>query len=200
MLPSDDHSRIKLARGNGDYINANLIPVEEAGRKYILTQGPLPYTVGHFWAMVWEQSSKAILMLNGLVERGHIKCHQYWPSKLDEPCILEDVNLSTELVYEDEKEHFITRKIILKDLSSQEKREILQFHYTSWPDFGLPESPCSFLQFLFAVRHSGSLDLTQHGPPVVHCSAGIGRSGTLCLVDSCLVLVSIISCHMCLID
>lgn len=187
-----DHSRIKLTRGSEDYINANLIPVDEANRKYILTQGPLPYTVGHFWAMVWEQSSKAILMLNGLVERGYVKCHLYWPTNLNELTLHDDVGLSTELVSEEQSEHFVTRKIILTDLlnPNRPRREILQFHYTSWPDFGLPESPSSFLQFLFAVRQSGALDLTINGPPIVHCSAGIGRSGTLCLVDSCLVLVS----------
>lgn len=173
-----------------DYINANLIPVDEAGRRYILTQGPLPNTVSHFWAMVWEQSSKAILMLNGLVERGWIKCHQYWPTKLNELTIHNDVKLSTVLIDEEQTEHYVTRKINLSDLITGQSREILQFHYTSWPDFGLPESPSSFLQFLFAVRESGSLDLSKCGPPIVHCSAGIGRSGTLCLVDSCLVLVS----------
>ena len=67
-------------------------------------------------------------------------------------------------------------------------REIYHFHYTSWPDFGVPESPASFLNFLFKVRESGSLG-SEHGPPVVHCSAGIGRSGTFSLVDTCLVLV-----------
>lgn len=69
-----------------------------------------------------------------------------------------------------------------------ETREIYHFHYTTWPDFGVPESPASFLHFLFNVRESGSLD-AEHGPSVVHCSAGIGRSGTLALVDTCLVLV-----------
>lgn len=71
---------------------------------------------------------------------------------------------------------------------SQETREILHFHYTTWPDFGVPESPASFLNFLFKVRESGSLS-TEHGPVVVHCSAGIGRSGTFCLADTCLLLV-----------
>lgn len=71
---------------------------------------------------------------------------------------------------------------------TQEAREILHFHYTTWPDFGVPESPASFLNFLFKVRESGSLSL-EHGPIVVHCSAGIGRSGTFCLADTCLLLV-----------
>lgn len=71
---------------------------------------------------------------------------------------------------------------------TQETREILHFHYTTWPDFGVPESPASFLNFLFKVRESGSLN-PEHGPVVVHCSAGIGRSGTFCLADTCLLLV-----------
>lgn len=71
---------------------------------------------------------------------------------------------------------------------TQETREILHFHYTTWPDFGVPESPASFLNFLFKVRESGSLN-PEHGPIVVHCSAGIGRSGTFCLADTCLLLV-----------
>lgn len=107
---------------------------------------------------------------------------------------LDDVDLQISLISEHEKEHYVVRKCLLTDHLSGESREVLQFHYTAWPDFGLPESPASFLEFLFAVRSSGSLDLSQSGPPVVHCSAGIGRSGTLCLVDSCLLLVSSLIC------
>lgn len=76
-------------------------------------------------------------------------------------------------------------------METKESREILHFHYTTWPDFGVPQSPTAFLRFLTDVRQSGALDQNV-GPPVVHCSAGIGRSGTFCLVDTCLVLVSII--------
>lgn len=74
---------------------------------------------------------------------------------------------------------------------------IFHFHYTTWPDFGVPESPASFLNFLFKVRESGCLD-PEHGPAVIHCSAGIGRSGTFSLVDTCLVLVSLFICFVCL--
>ena len=77
----------------------------------------------------------------------------------------------------------------LTNLKTNESREILHFHYTNWPDFCIPQSPDSFLEFLHAVRDSGSLE-EDVGPAVVHCSAGIGRSGTFCLVDTCLVLVS----------
>lgn len=78
-------------------------------------------------------------------------------------------------------------------LQSQQSREVLQFHYTHWPDFDLPKTSDSFLDFLFAVRESGSLDISRNGPAVIHCSAGIGRSGTFVLVDSCLVLVIMIA-------
>ncbi|KAI1285399.1 Tyrosine-protein phosphatase non-receptor type 1 [Halotydeus destructor] len=187
-----DHNRIRLQRGDIDYINASLIPVEEADRAYILTQGPLPHTVAHFWVMIWEQKSKAILMLNGLIERGAIKCHKYWPDPDYSERIashLESLQLSVKLVSQEEKEHYVIRKCLLTDLKSNESREVLQFHYTAWPDFGLPESPASFLEFLTAVRQCGALDKNLHGPPIVHCSAGIGRSGTFCLVDSSLVLI-----------
>lgn len=82
----------------------------------------------------------------------------------------------------------MTRPPCLLPSQTGEKREICHFHYTAWPDFGVPESPASFLNFLFKVRESGGLG-EDHGPAVVHCSAGIGRSGTFSLVDTCVVLV-----------
>ncbi|XP_062057310.1 tyrosine-protein phosphatase non-receptor type 2 isoform X3 [Lepus europaeus] len=137
-----DHSRVKLQNTENDYINASLVDIEEAQRSYVLTQGPLPNTCCHFWLMVWQQKTKAVVMLNRTVEKE----------------------------------------------SSGETRTISHFHYTTWPDFGVPESPASFLNFLFKVRESGSLN-PDHGPAVIHCSAGIGRSGTFSLVDTCLVLM-----------
>ena len=85
-------------------------------------------------------------------------------------------------------DHYTVRKLLLSDAETGESREIEHFHYTTWPDFGVPQCPDTFLEFLGAVRDSGSLDESV-GPPVVHCSAGIGRSGTFVLVDSCLVMV-----------
>lgn len=87
-------------------------------------------------------------------------------------------------------EYFLVVLFICFHFQSGESRMIFHFHYTTWPDFGVPESPASFLNFLFKVRESGSLS-PEHGPAVIHCSAGIGRSGTFSLVDTFLVLVSI---------
>uniref|UniRef100_A0A1Q3F3Z9 protein-tyrosine-phosphatase n=1 Tax=Culex tarsalis TaxID=7177 RepID=A0A1Q3F3Z9_CULTA len=185
-----DHSRIVLKRGNTDYINANLVKMDRADRKYILCQGPLPLTVGHFWLMVWEYNSRAILMLNKLIEKKQIKCHQYWPEKVGEQHRLElpEVQLAVEYVNCVEYKNFCERTFRLTDLESSKTREVVQFHYTTWPDFGIPSSPVAFLQFLKEVRESGALD-PDVGPPIIHCSAGIGRSGTFCLVDCCLVLI-----------
>ncbi|XP_053429599.1 tyrosine-protein phosphatase non-receptor type 1 isoform X1 [Nycticebus coucang] len=183
-----DHSRIKLHQEDNDYINASLIKMEEAQRSYILTQGPLPNTCGHFWEMVWEQKSRGVVMLNRVMEKGSLKCAQYWPQKEEKEMIFEDTNLKLTLISEDIKSYYTVRQLELENLTTQETREILHFHYTTWPDFGVPESPASFLNFLFKVRESGSLD-PEHGPIVVHCSAGIGRSGTFCLADTCLLLM-----------
>ncbi|XP_075898536.1 tyrosine-protein phosphatase non-receptor type 1 [Nelusetta ayraudi] len=184
-----DHSRIRLQLGTNDYINASLITVEEAQRNYILTQGPLPNTCGNFWEMVWEQRSRGVVMLNRVIEKGSIKCAQYWPHREERDAVFEDTNFKLTLVSEDIKSYYTVRQLELENLSTQETREILHFHYTTWPDFGVPESPASFLNFLFKVRESGCLN-ADHGPVVVHCSAGIGRSGTFCLVDTCLLLMS----------
>ncbi|RMB95915.1 hypothetical protein DUI87_28029 [Hirundo rustica rustica] len=117
-----------------------------------------------------------------------VKCAQYWPRKEEKDMFFEDTNLKLTLISEDIKSYYTVRQLELENLTSQETREILHFHYTTWPDFGVPESPASFLNFLFKVRESGSLS-PGHGPVVVHCSAGIGRSGTFCLVDTCLLLM-----------
>ncbi|XP_043463432.1 tyrosine-protein phosphatase non-receptor type 1 isoform X1 [Leptopilina heterotoma] len=185
-----DHTRIELKRGSCDYINANLIEVERANRLYILTQGPLPNTAGHFWLMIWEQESKGIIMLNKVIEKNHVKCHQYWPmgGTSDEEMTFADVNLKVEFISKTNLMNYTTTKLKLTDLESSKSREILHLHYTTWPDFGVPQSPTAFLRFLVDVRQHGVLDQNV-GPPIVHCSAGIGRSGTFCLVDSCLVLI-----------
>uniref|UniRef100_A0A3B4EJZ5 Tyrosine-protein phosphatase non-receptor type n=1 Tax=Pygocentrus nattereri TaxID=42514 RepID=A0A3B4EJZ5_PYGNA len=183
-----DHSRVKLGNTENDYINASLVQMDEAQRSYILTQGPLRTTCGHFWLMIWEQRTKAVIMLNRVMEKGSEKCAQYWPTQEEHEMSFRDTRFVVRLLSEDVKSYYTTRLLELQNANTGERREIYHFHYTTWPDFGVPESPASFLNFLFKVRESGSLG-TDHGPAVVHCSAGIGRSGTFSLVDTCLVLM-----------
>jgi tyrosine-protein phosphatase non-receptor type 1 len=155
---------------------------------FVATSGPLPATVGHFWLTVWQNASKAVLMLNRVLEKGQNKCHQYWPIGTGEIMTFDDVGLKLENVHSVPGDHYTVRKFRLTDIGSNVSRDIEHFHYTTWPDFGVPQCPDTFLEFLTVVRASGSLD-KDVGPPVVHCSAGIGRSGTFVLVDSCLVMV-----------
>ncbi|KPP74555.1 tyrosine-protein phosphatase non-receptor type 2-like, partial [Scleropages formosus] len=183
-----DHSRVKLGNTENDYINASLVVMEEAERSYILTQGPLRNTCGHFWLMIWQQQTKAVIMLNRIIEKGSEKCAQYWPTQEEHEMTFKDTHFLVTLISEEVKSYYTIRVLKLQNMNTEESREIYHFHYTTWPDFGVPESPASFLNFLFKVRESGSLGV-EHGPTVVHCSAGIGRSGTFSLVDTCLVLI-----------
>ncbi|XP_066547255.1 tyrosine-protein phosphatase non-receptor type 2 isoform X2 [Amia ocellicauda] len=183
-----DHSRVKLENSDNDYINASLVVMEEAQRNYILTQGPLRNTCGHFWLMIWDQKSRAVIMLNRVIEKGSEKCAQYWPTNDEQEMYFTDAGFHLTLISEDIKSYYTVRVLGLENTNTGETREIYHFHYTTWPDFGVPESPASFLNFLLKVRESGSLN-AEHGPAVVHCSAGIGRSGTFSLVDTCLLLM-----------
>ncbi|XP_045143914.1 tyrosine-protein phosphatase non-receptor type 2-like [Echinops telfairi] len=184
-----DHSRVKLQDTENDYINASFVVMEEAHRRYILTQGPLPNTRSHFWLMVWQQGTEAIVMLSRLVEQGKEKCVRYWPAKGGPQMLFRETGLSVELLTEEVKPHYTEHRLRLRSLGSGQSRAIAHFHYTTWPDFGVPESPASLLHFLSQVRVSGSLK-GEHGPPVVHCSAGVGRSGTFSFIDICLILMA----------
>lgn len=116
----DDHSRVKLQYGENDYINASLLKVPDAHRAYILTQGPLPHTTCHFWQMVWEQNSKAVLMLNKVIEKNAVKCHQYWPLGLknngEDTMNLEQVGLCVQYVSENATSHYVLRHLRLVHL------------------------------------------------------------------------------------
>jgi len=199
VLPADG-SRVVLNppfKGT-DYINANHVVIPDAKRAYILTQGPLPGTVGHFWTMVWQQKSEAIIMLCKTVEGECVKCAHYWPQNSSrimgtsaEPLkFRENGGLEVRLL-EEEAASADTRIRVLELTAGKEsgggpvtKRIVTQYHFQTWPDFGVPATPDTFLSFLRLV--SRQHPSTSANPNVVHCSAGIGRSGTFCLVDSCL--------------
>jgi len=181
-----DHSRVPLQSvSETNYINASLVTVTQVNRKYILTQGPLPNTVEHFWTMVWEQNSKAVIMLNRVIEKGTLKCHPYWPQDTGDTieCPESGLVVLNESCVPGTHYNLTTLKLTPKE---GESRTVLHFQYTTWPDFGVPTSPDTFLEFLGAVRDSGSMN-PDVGPAIIHCSAGIGRSGSFILVDSCLL-------------
>jgi len=184
-----DHSRVSLSNlQSTDYINASKVvaKIGPVSRSYVLTQGPLEVTAGHYWWMIWEQKSKAVVMLNRVIEKGTVKCYQYWPDSVGETMMFTDVGLKVENVSTLPGQHYNITTLRLSRIEEEESREVLHFHYTTWPDFGVPTCPDTFLEYLGAVRDSGCLS-HDDCPPVVHCSAGIGRSGTFILVDTCLL-------------
>uniref|UniRef100_A0A3B3Y9L6 protein-tyrosine-phosphatase n=1 Tax=Poecilia mexicana TaxID=48701 RepID=A0A3B3Y9L6_9TELE len=110
-----DHSRVKLENADNDYINASLVAVKEAERAYILTQGPLRNTCGHFWLMVWEQCSKAVIMLNRVIEKGSEKCAQYWPTSEELQMSFTDMGFVVRLLSEEDQSHYTIRVLELEN-------------------------------------------------------------------------------------
>ncbi|XP_075208714.1 receptor-type tyrosine-protein phosphatase S [Anomaloglossus baeobatrachus] len=178
-----DHSRVILMPVEGilgsDYINSNYIDGYRKQNAYIATQGPLPDTFGDFWRMVWEQRSATIVMMTRLEEKSRVKCDQYWPSRgadtygMIQVTLLDTIELAT----------FCVRTFSLHKNGSSEKREVRQFQFTAWPDHGVPEYPTPFLAFLRRVKTCNPPDA---GPIVVHCSAGVGRTGCFIVIDAML--------------
>ncbi|KRT83005.1 hypothetical protein AMK59_4108, partial [Oryctes borbonicus] len=189
ISPYDKTRVILKGCPSGDYINANhvnmRIAATELVNNYIATQGPLQNTTEDFWQMVLEQESNLIVMLTTLMERGRPKCHKYWPS-VDET--LTFTNFSVKCVKEDEEDEtgsFVFRSFILTDNENVE-REIKHMQYIAWPDHDVPDSPTQFLDFTNNVREARG---SNTAPVIVHCSAGIGRTGVLVLMETALCLM-----------
>ncbi|XP_078532011.1 receptor-type tyrosine-protein phosphatase delta isoform X11 [Lissotriton helveticus] len=178
-----DHSRVLLAGIEGipgsDYVNSNYIDGYRKQNAYVATQGPLPETFGDFWRMIWEQRSATVVMMTKLEERSRVKCDQYWPSRGTETYALIQVTLLDTV----ELATYCVRTFALYKNGSSEKREVRQFQFTAWPDHGVPEHPTPFLAFLRRVKTCNPSDA---GPMVVHCSAGVGRTGCFIVIDAML--------------
>ena len=183
ILPNDSTRVILTGMDNSDYINANYVQVAKAGTKYIMTQGPLEETSGHFWHMVWQVGSLGIVMLNRLYEREREKCHCYYPPYPGNSLQFGGITVTREDRVGNKD--YVISQFRLTCVSESKSRLLTHFQYTIWPDFGAPESSHSFLTFLSVVRETGVLHNTET-PAVIHCSAGVGRSGTFILIDSCL--------------
>ncbi|XP_023163375.2 tyrosine-protein phosphatase Lar isoform X3 [Drosophila hydei] len=178
-----DHSRVQLPAQEGvlgsDYINANYCDGYRKHNAYVATQGPLQETFADFWRMCWELKTATIVMMTRLEERTRIKCDQYWPSRGTETygqifvTITETQELAT----------YSIRTFQLCRQGFNDRREIKQLQFTAWPDHGVPDHPAPFLQFL---RRCRALTPPESGPVVVHCSAGVGRTGCYIVIDSML--------------
>uniref|UniRef100_A0A3P8P794 protein-tyrosine-phosphatase n=1 Tax=Astatotilapia calliptera TaxID=8154 RepID=A0A3P8P794_ASTCA len=183
ILPYDS-TRVKLSYLEddpcSDYINASYIPGNNYRREYIATQGPLPGTKDDFWRMVWEHGVYNIIMVTQCVEKGRVKCDQYWPADR-EPLYYGD--LVIQMLSESVLPEWTIREFkITSESNCSYPRVLRHFHYTVWPDHGVPESTQSLIQFVRTARDYVDRSPST-GATVVHCSAGVGRTGTFIALD-----------------
>ncbi|XP_042571006.1 tyrosine-protein phosphatase non-receptor type 9-like [Cyprinus carpio] len=192
-----DQTRVRLkARRNerSDYINASFMDGYKQKNAYIGTQGPLEKTYGDFWRMVWEQSVLVIVMTTRTDEGGRRKCGQYWPKEEGGEEVYGHIAVVNHRV--DKHAHYNQTTLELHNTETFEQRQVTHFQFLSWPDYGVPSSALSLIDFLGAVKHqqqwaAQAFSSQWRGHPlglpmVVHCSAGIGRTGTFCALDICL--------------
>uniref|UniRef100_A0A8C9SUF9 protein-tyrosine-phosphatase n=1 Tax=Scleropages formosus TaxID=113540 RepID=A0A8C9SUF9_SCLFO len=183
ILPYDS-TRVKLCCVDddpcSDYINASYIPGNSFRREYIATQGPLPGTKDDFWKMVWEQNVHNIVMVTQCLEKGRVKCDHYWPFDQD-PLYYGD--LIVQMVSESVLSEWTIREFKMCSEDQMNcSRLVRHFHYTVWPDHGVPETTQSLIQFVRTVRDYVNRTAAS-GATVVHCSAGVGRTGTFIALD-----------------
>ncbi|KAI0234921.1 Receptor-type tyrosine-protein phosphatase mu [Lamellibrachia satsuma] len=176
----DDHTRVVLPTDNGpsDYINANhIMGYKEKANAYLATQGPKDWTIEDVWRMVWQEKTNTVVMLANLYELGKEKCSRYWPEKGKTQTW---GHFIAESISEEQFADYVIREFTLKNQELKKMRKIRQLHFTVWPDKGTPEYAYPLLAFHRKVH---SFDSERRGPLLVHCSAGVGRTGTFIAID-----------------
>ncbi|XP_034716486.1 receptor-type tyrosine-protein phosphatase H-like isoform X2 [Etheostoma cragini] len=178
-----DWCRVKLTTSNpnntSDYINASYMPGYNSKIEYIASQGPLPSTVNDFWRMIWEQKVKGIVMVTNCTEGGRTKCERYWPADRN-PCPYGELTVT--IRSEQQKPDWTLREFRVKHINHLEERTVKHFHFTAWPDHGVPQGTDVLIQFRGLVRQHIERE-GDGAPTVVHCSAGVGRTGTIIALD-----------------
>ncbi|KAK2191692.1 hypothetical protein NP493_48g07145 [Ridgeia piscesae] len=179
ILPYD-HSRVVLSTEGtqSDYINANhIMGYEDKKNAYIACQAPHDRNIEELCAMVWQEKTNTIVMLTNIYEMGKQKCSQYWPEKGKTSTW---GSFKIESISEEKFADYVIREFSLKNEALKKMRRVRQFHFTGWPDLGTPEFAYPLMAFHRKVH---SFDSERRGPLVVHCSAGVGRTGTFIAID-----------------
>uniref|UniRef100_A0AAY4A4G2 protein-tyrosine-phosphatase n=1 Tax=Denticeps clupeoides TaxID=299321 RepID=A0AAY4A4G2_9TELE len=196
ILPFDE-TRVVLQASDpdvvgSDYINGNYIINKllepDQQKDYIACQGCLATTINDFWQMVWQENSRVIVMTTREVEKGRNKCVPYWP----EPETSKEMGayLVTSLSERDCNDYKVRLIKITPLNESESSRTIFHYQYLSWPDHGVPQEPGGVLGFLSQVN-SKQTEFPNAGPMIVHCSAGIGRTGTIIVIDMLIKTIEI---------
>ena len=192
ILPFDS-TRVRLSEYPGvpgsDYINANHIKGASGSNAYIAAQGPLPHTVNDFWRMVVETEVQVIVMACNETEAGKHKCEKYWHDQSDGEGDEEERQFGKysvkTLKMREICPDFMVRTMRLRWTSEDEKkreeeRTVCQFHYSAWPDHGIPTQVKPLLEMVRLIRDCQASETL---PVLIHCSAGCGRTGTICAID-----------------
>ncbi|XP_077314226.1 tyrosine-protein phosphatase non-receptor type 11-like isoform X1 [Lithobates pipiens] len=170
-----------------DYINANYIKSalddsrgNQPYKVYIATQGCLQNTVCDFWSMVYQENTHVIVMTTKEMERSRKKCFRYWP---EENCTKDYGCIRVSSLAVHLEKDYILRELQISQMERDDPpRHIWHYQYLSWPDHGVPNEPGGALRFLEEIN-AAQQSSPQSGPIVVHCSAGIGRTGTIIVID-----------------
>ncbi|KAL0030296.1 hypothetical protein WJX77_008043 [Trebouxia sp. C0004] len=186
VVPFDRNRIVLTGIGTADYINASLL-TSKAGSmppwSYIATQGPLAETTAQFWQMVLERRSSVIVMLTRVHEKQVEKCAQYFPLDLGEEVVCGTSKRAIAVkvtAVRDLDSDICMRELRLTDSLTGAQHQLFHYHYHRWPDFGIPNSPTPLRRLAHLLDEA---DNPRAGPPVVHCSAGIGRTGTFVAID-----------------
>ncbi|XP_031603006.1 tyrosine-protein phosphatase non-receptor type 21 isoform X2 [Oreochromis aureus] len=193
VLPYDE-TRVELVptkENNTGYINASHIRMTVGGQEwnYIASQGPMSHTCQDFWQMVWEQGVSIIAMVTAEEESGREKSFRYWPRLGSRHNTVTYGRFKITTRFRTESGCYATTGLKIKHLLTQQERTVWHLQYTDWPDHGCPEDFKGFLTYLEEIqsvrRHTNSISDPKNSnqPVLVHCSAGVGRTGVVILSE-----------------